>query len=86
VAHPDANWSQLDSYLAHWEGGVIVKRLGYLLETMALPIPDREKRLERWQEMLSQDVSPLEPGADVSGPTVMRWRVRVNVDVDQRRR
>jgi len=86
AAHADVNWSQLDGYLARWGGGAIVKRLGYLLETMSLPIPDREKRLEQWQGMLSQGISPLEPGADASGPTVTRWRVRVNVDVGQRRR
>jgi predicted transcriptional regulator of viral defense system len=86
AAHPDVNWSQLDSYLTRWEGGVVVKRLGYLLETMSLPIPDREKRLEQWQGMLSRGISPLEPGADASGPTITRWRVRVNANVSQPRR
>jgi len=84
AAHPDVDWSQLDGYLARWEGGAVVKRLGYLLDTMALPIPDREKRLEQWQGMLSQGISPLEPGAGANGPTVTRWRVRVNVNVGQR--
>jgi predicted transcriptional regulator of viral defense system len=81
TSHASVNWSQMDDYLDRWEGGAVVKRLGYLLETMALPIPGREMRLEQWQGLLSQGVSLLEPGADAIGPTVARWRVRVNVNV-----
>ena len=81
---PDAlttslDWMRLDGYLARWGGGVVVKRLGYLVETLALPIPDRERRMERWQGMLSQGISLLEPAAGAKGPVATRWRIRVNV-------
>jgi predicted transcriptional regulator of viral defense system len=81
AAHADIDWPQLDGYLERWGGGAVVKRLGYLLEMMNLPIPDRQVRLERWQGMLSQGISPLEPGANATGHTVARWRLYVNVKV-----
>lgn len=86
ATHSDISWPKLDGYLAHWGGGTVVKRLGYLLETLTLPIPDRDSRLERWQGMLTQGISPLEPGLGDTGPTATRWRVRVNVDLEQPRR
>lgn len=73
------DWPQLDAYLARWGGGTVVKRLGFLVEHLGLPIPRRAERLAEWQQMLSRGVSPLEPGADRSGPVVTRWRLRVNV-------
>jgi predicted transcriptional regulator of viral defense system len=86
ATHSDINWPQLDGYLARWGGGAVVKRLGYLLEMLALPIPERETRLKRWQEMLTQGISPLEPGSNARGQTVTRWRVYANVDLGQPRR
>ncbi|MGB0386023.1 MAG: type IV toxin-antitoxin system AbiEi family antitoxin domain-containing protein [Ardenticatenaceae bacterium] len=86
AAHSDINWQRLDDYLVRWGGGVVVKRLGYLLERLALPIPDRKTRLEQWQNMLSAGISTLEPGMAARGRTVTRWRVRVNVDVEQFKR
>lgn len=83
AAHADINWQRLDDDLVRWGGGVVVKRFGYLLETLALPIPDRKTRLEQWQNMLSAGISILEPGMGATGATVTRWRVRVNVDVEQ---
>lgn len=85
AAHADINWSRLDDYLVRWGGGVVVKRLGYLLECLALPIPNRKTRLEQWQDMLTAGISILEPGM-ARGRTVTRWRVRVNVDVEQFKR
>lgn len=83
AAHADINWQRLDNYLVRWGGGVVVKRLGYLFESLALPIPDQKTRLEQWQNMLSAGISPLEPGIAAKGRTVTRWRVRVNVDLKQ---
>jgi predicted transcriptional regulator of viral defense system len=78
AAYPDVNWGRLDDYLTRWGGGAPVKRLGYLVEALALPIPDLEQRLRRWQGMLSQGISLLEPGMGAAGPVVTRWRLRLN--------
>ena len=81
TACPDLDWPRLDDYLARWGGGVVVKRLGYLVETLSLPVPDLKYRLERWQGLLSQGISPLEPAARAEGPVITRWRIRANVAV-----
>jgi predicted transcriptional regulator of viral defense system len=80
TAHPEIDWPKLDGYLKRWGGGTVVKRLGYLVEGLKLPIPEREKRLAEWQMLLSRGISSLEPGAGRSGPVVTRWRLRINVD------
>jgi predicted transcriptional regulator of viral defense system len=74
TAYPEMDWPKLDSYLKRWGGGTVVKRLGYLVEGLKLPIPGREKRLAEWQKMLSRGISSLEPGAGQLGPVVTRWR------------
>ncbi|MFO7632398.1 MAG: type IV toxin-antitoxin system AbiEi family antitoxin domain-containing protein [Caldilinea sp.] len=80
--HPEVNWSRLDDYLQRWGAGVVVKRLGYLIETLHLPVPDRVSRLEQWQGWISQGISMLEPGADTGSVTAPRWNLRVNVAVE----
>jgi predicted transcriptional regulator of viral defense system len=75
------DWARLDDYLARWGGGVVVKRLGYLVEALSLPIPDLDRRLKRWQGLLSRGISLLEPAAQDDGPVVTRWRIRANVAV-----
>ena len=81
AAHADIDWTRLDDYLARWGGGAPVKRLGYLVEALALPVPDVKRRLQHWQTLLSQGISLLEPGASPSGPVLTRWRVRLNADI-----
>ncbi len=81
TAASDVDWEKLDRYLIQWGGGTVLKRLGYLTEAMSLPLPNREKRLERWRRSLTQGISQLEPGMGATGPTVTRWRIQVNVDL-----
>lgn len=81
-SYREIDWLRLEDYLDAWGGGVVVKRLGYLLEILALPIPDLNVRLGKWRDMLSKGVSPLEPGAGDTGPIVTRWRIRVNMNLN----
>jgi predicted transcriptional regulator of viral defense system len=80
TACSEIDWPKLDGYLKRWGGGTVVKRLGYLVEGLKLPIPEREQCLAEWQKLLSRGISSLEPGAGHSGPVVTRWRLRINVD------
>lgn len=73
------DWPKLDAYLERWGGGTVAKRLGYLVEHLQLPVPQRNQRLRHWQQLLSRGVSALEPGAGQAGPIVTRWRLRLNV-------
>lgn len=77
------HWDVVDQYLPRLGSGAVVKRLGYLVETMELEIPNRSARLSRWLEMISAGISDLDPSSRrEEGPIVTRWRIRVNVDED----
>jgi predicted transcriptional regulator of viral defense system len=80
TAKADIEWPKLDRYLARWGGGTVVKRLGYLVEILDLPIAQKEERLDEWQKILTRGVSLMEPGAGEEGPIVTRWQLRVNID------
>ena len=74
----EIDWKQIDAYLEQFRVGAVVKRLGYLVETMNLPIPKLKERLELWQSHLSAGVSLLEPGSGKEGKIVSKWRLRIN--------
>ena len=78
------DWPRFDGYLVRFGSGAVVKRLGYLVETLGFPIPDRRERLERWREQLSAGITLLEPGGQRTGPTQRRWRIRDNVGIKGR--
>lgn len=76
-------WERLESYLERFRSSAVYKRLGYLIELGTLAVPEREKRLERWQSKLKTGISPLEPaGASAAGRINSRWRLRLNVEVN----
>lgn len=73
------DWGKIEGYFERWGGGTVVKRLGYLVDELNLPIPEREYRLKRWKMLITKGISPLEPGAGKMGPTVTAWQIQVNV-------
>ncbi|MBU0704320.1 MAG: type IV toxin-antitoxin system AbiEi family antitoxin domain-containing protein [Chloroflexi bacterium] len=80
TARDDLDWQKLDQYLNRWPTKSPLKRIGYLVETMGLHLPDRERRLTCWRSSLSSGVVALEPGRDGdTGRIVTRWRLRINV-------
>jgi predicted transcriptional regulator of viral defense system len=79
--HSQVDWAKLDGYFERWGGGTVVKRLGYLVDMLKLPIPERELRLNKWKGLLARGISPLEPGSGKDGPTVTTWQVQVNVNL-----
>jgi predicted transcriptional regulator of viral defense system len=72
-------WDRMDFYLEQMGSGVVYKRLGYLVDQLQMPIPDRENRLAKWQESLSEGISWLDRGGLKRGSVRTKWRVRVNV-------
>ena len=75
------DWETLDRYLVLWGGGV-AKRLGYLVETLSLPIPARKSKINHSRKMISKGISQLEPGSGRSSPVVTRWQLQINVPVE----
>jgi predicted transcriptional regulator of viral defense system len=75
----DVDWKKLDAYLVRFGVGTVYKRLGFLVETLGIPAPGVEARLDAWRSHLTAGISLLEPGGVAEGRVVTRWRIRVNV-------
>jgi len=74
------DWQRLDDYLQRWPTTSPLKRIGYLVEMLDLPMPDREARLARWRRALAPGIVALEPGdVDDDGRVVALWQLHVNV-------
>jgi len=76
------DWERLDRYLVQWGGGVVVKRLGYLVEKLSIPIPAQDLIINHWLTMISKGINQLEPGSGRSGPVVTRWQLQINIPLD----
>jgi predicted transcriptional regulator of viral defense system len=57
--------------------GAVVRRLGFLLETLDVDAP---AEIERLRSGLTATYAPLDPSMPAEGPWHSRWRVRVNVE------
>jgi predicted transcriptional regulator of viral defense system len=79
------DWEKLDRYLVQWGGGVVAKRLGYLVETLSLPIPARDSTINHWQTMISKGINQLEPGSGRTGPVITRWQLQINVPLESQK-
>jgi predicted transcriptional regulator of viral defense system len=81
IARPGSrvDWDRLDSYLDRFNSGATLKRLGYMIETAGLEIPDGAARLQRWQSRLTEGIADLDPGEPGRGITMRRWRIRDSV-------
>lgn len=76
----DIDWPRLTEYLLRWPTSSPTKRIGYLIEALDLPVPDRDKTLTTWNTAIAPGAVLLEPGRknDI-GRTATRWQIRVNV-------
>jgi predicted transcriptional regulator of viral defense system len=70
----------LITYGERIENAAIFKRLGYLLESLALNQPGL---ITEARSRLSSGISLLEPSAPPSGPRVPRWGIRANAHIAQ---
>lgn len=76
----DLDWQRLTDYLLRWPVSSPTKRIGFLLESLALSVPEQNETLSRWQNSIAPGVISLEPGGpDNIGRIVTRWQVRINV-------
>jgi len=76
------SWPRLDEYANRFPNRSVMKRLGFLFETLVTGLPSEAlKVLEAWHIRLSAGVVPLQPGGRKSGRIVTRWRLLVNAEV-----
>lgn len=80
------DWDKMDKYLTLFESGAIYKRLGYLAETLEVPVRDTIPRLAGWRRQCTKGVALLDPRGPRKGPIDTRWRVRINASGLERRR
>jgi len=77
------SWQKLNEYVKQFPNRAVMKRLGYLIESLVTNIPQEGKNvLSQWQSELSEGLTLLQPSAKKSGRTVTRWRVRVNAEIE----
>lgn len=77
------DWLKVDTHLVRMGSGAIYKRLGYLVDSLEIPVPDRTQRLKRWRKEMTQGIASLEPGVGREGKIDTSWRIRVNIDVQE---
>lgn len=69
---------RLIDYVHRLGNGAVFKRLGFLVETLQLDVP---QLVAECQERQSTGISALDPTVDRKGRILSRWNLRVNVDV-----
>jgi predicted transcriptional regulator of viral defense system len=80
----DLDWRRLDEYACRFASGAVFKRLGYLVETLDIPIPDRENLMAGWQQKITTGIAMLDPGEPGQGVTQRRWRICDNIGLRAR--
>jgi len=76
----DFDWERMTSYLRRFGSGAVVKRLGFLAETLKLQVPPGPEALDEWRGLLTAGISALDPSSP-SAPHrfVTQWRIAVNL-------
>jgi predicted transcriptional regulator of viral defense system len=82
AAVSEISWQKLSSYAIQFPNRAVMKRLGYLFETLIPNLPrEAENVLDEWQTKLSAGITPLQSSGRKTGKIVTRWRVLVNSEV-----
>lgn len=76
----EIDWERTTQYLRRFGSGTVVKRLGFLIESMEIVHPPAPEVLRRWQSLLTAGVSPLDPSSPRKPHRIAtRWRIAVNL-------
>lgn len=74
------DWEKVTAYLGRFGSGAVVKRLGFLVESMQLTQGPDAAMLERWRELLTAGISKLDPSSPREAQRIAtRWRLAVNL-------
>jgi predicted transcriptional regulator of viral defense system len=74
------DWDRLTRYLRRFGSGAVVKRLGFLVESLDLAHPPEPERLDEWTQLLTAGISKLDPSTPREPHRIVtRWRVEVNL-------
>ncbi len=78
----EISWQKLQQYVKQFQNRAVIKRLGFLFETLVPNLPEEARNmLAEWQNELSTGIAPLQSSGNKKGKIVTRWRVLVNVKI-----
>lgn len=76
----DFDWDRATRYLRRFGSGAVVKRLGFLVETLVLNHPPESRMLDEWLGLLTAGISKLDPSTPRDAHRIAtRWRIQVNL-------
>jgi len=83
-ADGEIDWERATEYLRRFRSGAVVKRLGFLVESMKIAHPPEPEALSHWQRLLTAGISPLDPSSPREPHRIAtRWRIEVNLPEDR---
>jgi predicted transcriptional regulator of viral defense system len=82
AAASEISWQKLNDYIKRFPNRSVMKRLGFLFETLIPNLPkEANKVLDEWQQQMSAGVVPLQSSGRKTGKIITRWRILVNAEV-----
>jgi predicted transcriptional regulator of viral defense system len=76
----EIDWKRATEYLRRFRSGAVVKRLGFLVESMELTHPPDTGIVDQWRHLLTAGISPLDPSSPRKAHRIAtRWRIGVNL-------
>ncbi|WP_419950530.1 type IV toxin-antitoxin system AbiEi family antitoxin domain-containing protein [Candidatus Palauibacter sp.] len=76
----DFDWDRMTNYLQRFGSGAVVKRLGFLVETVELTHPPEPATVNDWLDFLTAGISRLDPSTPRKPHRIAtRWRIEVNL-------
>ena len=83
----DFDWDRMTDYLHRFGSGAVVKRLGFLVESVELTHPPERAVLHGWLDLLTAGISKLDPSTPRKPHRIAtRWRIEVNLPEEGLRR
>jgi len=80
ISRADIKVSRLIDYTQHFSSGALKRRLGFLLELYEIASP---AQLELLRSSLTSTYDRLDPTLPKSGPFQSRWRLQLNVSIEE---
>jgi predicted transcriptional regulator of viral defense system len=79
-ADEEIDWLRATEYLRRFRSGAVVKRLGFLVESMEISHRPELAVVDQWQDLLTAGISPLDPSSPRKPHRIAtRWRMGVNL-------
>ncbi|WP_419857803.1 type IV toxin-antitoxin system AbiEi family antitoxin domain-containing protein [Candidatus Palauibacter irciniicola] len=76
----DFDWDLMTSYLRRFGSGAVVKRLGFLVESVKLTHAPKQAMLNEWLDLLTAGISRLDPSTPRKPHRIAtRWRIEINL-------